>query len=61
MTLWLTEWLCSYPEEVEVDLLSVDIFFLVYTREEILHINHHAQQPIQFLFRHLIQVRHVWL
>jgi len=46
----------SYPEEVEVNLLRINIFFLVYTGKEIFYVDHHAQQSIQFFFRNVIQV-----
>lgn len=49
----------AHLEEVEIDLLSVRVFFLVNRHEQILHIHHHPQQPVNLLLRHILQVGHV--
>lgn len=46
-------------EKVEVHLLGVRVLLFVYGHEEVLHVHHHPQQPVDLILRHVLQVRHV--
>lgn len=49
----------SHLEQVEVDLLGVRVLLFVDGHEEVLHVHHHPQQPVDLFLRHVLQVGHV--
>jgi len=49
----------AYLEEEKVDLLGVRVFLLMHTHEEVFHIHHQPQQPIQLICVYILQVRYV--
>ena len=49
----------AHLEEVEIDLLGVRVLLLMNRHEQILHVHHHPQQPVNLILRHVLQVGHV--
>lgn len=49
----------AHLEKVEVHLFGVSVLLFVHGHEEVLHIHHHPQQPVNLLLGHILQVGHV--
>lgn len=49
----------SYLEKVEVDLFGISVLFFVHRHKKVLHIHHHAQQSVNLILRHILQVGHM--
>lgn len=49
----------THLEQVEIHLLGVRVLLLVHRHEEVFHVHHHAQQPVDLLLRDVLQVGHV--
>lgn len=49
----------THLEQVEIHLLGVRVLLLVHRHEEVFHVHHHAQQPVDLLLRDVLQVGHM--
>lgn len=49
----------AHLEKIEVDLFGISVLLFVDRHEQILHINHHTQQPVNLILRHVLQMGHM--